>query len=136
MNKQITSRNKARDRMPCKVMHPTRCHELPHARVYKWMTCASLLPSQKPLKVLRLTRLPLFPSLPEFITIERFGYEEARRLAIEFRYEWEQAIKTGQEKVLEEFFEAYHYSRLIENGIGLEEWATFGEELLELQARV
>lgn len=68
--------------------------------------------------------------------IERFGYDEARRLAIEFRQEWEQAVKTGDEKALADFFEEYHYSRLIEAGFGSEEWAAFGEGLLEIQANL
>ncbi|MCK6624862.1 MAG: AP2 domain-containing protein [Anaerolineae bacterium] len=66
--------------------------------------------------------------------IERYGYKEARRLAIEFRQEWERAVKQGSEKALEEFFEEYHYSRLIDTSFGSEEWDTFGEGLLEIEA--
>jgi hypothetical protein len=66
--------------------------------------------------------------------IERYGVREARRLAIEFRREWEQAVKTGSRKALDDFFEEYHYSRLIENSFGLETWDTFGAGLLEIEA--
>ena len=66
--------------------------------------------------------------------IERYGAREARRLAIEFRREWEQVVKTGNEKALADFFEAYHTSRLIDTSFGFEEWAAFGEGLLEIEA--
>ena len=66
--------------------------------------------------------------------IERYGYREAKRLAIEFRREWEKAVKQGSEKALEEFFEEYHYSRLIDNRFGSAERDAFGEGLLEIGA--
>jgi len=66
--------------------------------------------------------------------IERYGVREARRLAIEFRREWEQAVKAGQEKALADFFEEYHYSRLIENSFGYEGWDTLSEGLWEIEA--
>jgi len=66
--------------------------------------------------------------------IERYGAREARRLAIEFRREWEAAVQTGNEKALEDFFEEYHYSRLVGMGFGYEEWDTLSEGLWELEA--
>lgn len=49
--------------------------------------------------------------------IERYGEEEAKRLAIEFRREWEKAVDQGEE-ALEAFFDEYHYSRLINTEFG------------------
>ena len=66
--------------------------------------------------------------------IERYGYREAKRLAIEFRREWEEAVKQGSDQALEEFFEEYHYSRLIESGFGSADWADFSAGVLELEA--
>jgi hypothetical protein len=66
--------------------------------------------------------------------IERYGRREARRLAIEFRREWEQAAKQGNKQVLEDFFEEYHYSRLIDTSFGSEGWDAFGEGLFEIEA--
>jgi hypothetical protein len=64
--------------------------------------------------------------------IERYGYQEAKRLAIEFRREWERAIITGSEQALEDFFEEYHFSRLINTEFGSENWDPFLEGLFEV----
>jgi hypothetical protein len=66
--------------------------------------------------------------------IERYGYREARRLAIEFRQEWERAVKQGDKQALADFFEEYHYSRLIDTSFGSEEWDTLSEGLWEIEA--
>jgi hypothetical protein len=66
--------------------------------------------------------------------VERYGSREAKRLAIEFRREWERAVRQEDEKALEDFFEEYHYSRLIDTSFGSEAWDPFGEGLLEIEA--
>lgn len=56
--------------------------------------------------------------------IERYGYDEAKRLAIEFRKEWEKAALSGDERALDMFFEEYHYKRMVDTRFGSEdnEW--------------
>ena len=49
--------------------------------------------------------------------VDRYGFNEARRLAIEFRTEWEKAVEGG-EKALEDFFEEYFYNRIIDTKFG------------------
>jgi hypothetical protein len=65
--------------------------------------------------------------------VERYGEETARDLAIEFRQEWEKAVEQGKQAIAE-FFEEYHYSRLIDTRFGSEEreldsekWESYGE---------
>jgi hypothetical protein len=50
--------------------------------------------------------------------IDRYGRKEAKRKAIEFRKEWERAIEEGTEEALDDFFEEYHYSRMIDTRFG------------------
>lgn len=52
--------------------------------------------------------------------VDRYGEQEAKRLAIEFRKEWEKAVLIG-EKAVEEFFEEYYYSRIIDTRFGSED---------------
>jgi hypothetical protein len=70
--------------------------------------------------------------------VERYGYEDARALAMEFRQEWEKAVDQGEQAVAE-FFEEYHYSRLVDTQFGSEEreldleiWESYGEVEKEL----
>jgi hypothetical protein len=55
-------------------------------------------------------------------------------LAVEFRQEWERAVKQGDKQALADFFEEYHYSRLIDTSFGSEEWDTLSEGLWEIEA--
>ena len=49
--------------------------------------------------------------------VDRYGKEEAKRLAIEFRTEWEKAVNIDEQAV-KEFFEEYYYSRLVDTRFG------------------
>lgn len=71
--------------------------------------------------------------------VERYGEKEAKRLAIEFRKEWEKAVFEGEEAV-ENFFEEYHFSRLIDTRFGSEEreedfesWEELEEAAVDLE---
>jgi hypothetical protein len=64
--------------------------------------------------------------------IDRYGFYEAKRLAIEFRKEWEKAISTEDPKVLEDFFEEYHFSRIIDTRFGSDDWDSLLEGLMEI----
>ncbi len=45
--------------------------------------------------------------------IDTHGDEEAKRLAVEFRQMWEEAVKEG-EAALKEFFDREHYDRIVD----------------------
>jgi hypothetical protein len=58
--------------------------------------------------------------------VGRFGDEEARQLAVEFRREWEKAVNTNDKRKLQHFFEEYHFKRLIDTRFGSEDREAMG----------